>query len=387
MIYSSKSAFIQDLSKELNRVFNDYPAYRNLLKKSSITNTNDLISLAESPSNWGFICIPSNLMKIKTSKGSFQNYANTNIAGKWYLSSATNLDPSAIYLTYLDTQEIKKSYESAYAKVNNSDTGIWFSPNEKTQQIWTQRIQISGSNALPYSLVGTRGAQSKVQKSVFLVYFSEELGKLQVDADVFNQALEAVLVQNETAIFGGFVLYMYFKMIELSKRKLDLSGFSVITGGGGWSGKKGSTDIGKKIINKQEFYDILSSLGIKTFIDVYGSAESRSACSGYFDPSIGDYRYSVSGNVKMTVVDPETFESVNVRESGTPIIATPYSCEGNSLIISRQDNDLVQVLSKNKDHTVNEFTNIRRSSSRSNTQIVKDRIRYALSKLRKRTSN
>lgn len=374
--------FMDDLSAELRRVYNDYPAYRKLVKEKGVKNLNDIIAYGDNPSSWGIIDVPSTLLKINASGGAFQNFANTKIAGKWYLSSATDNDPSAVYLTNQDTQNIQDSYKLAYEKVKNTKVGLWFTPDIKFQKMQTNKIILSGGPAYPYSILGTYGANSKVQIPMFLVEFNRELERPDVNSEKLSQGLETILKNRETAILGGFVLYMYFPVLSLAQEEVDLTGFSVITGGGGYSGRKGPTNIGQKQINKSEFYEILSSLGIIDFVDNYGSTENRTAFSGKFDPSIGDHRYTVPKNTKMIVVDQKTSEPVNVGELGTPIVASPYTCEGNSLVLTRQDGDLVQVLKKNNENTVIEFTNIQRLHTRDYTQIIKKTIRKIISKLK-----
>lgn len=368
---------MENLNKELERVYNQYPIYQRLLEQKGVTKLKDVLTYCEDPNSWGMIDIPSTLLKMQVSKGAFLKFSNSKLKGGWYLSSST-LDggPTAIYLSKKDFQNTQQAYKKAYDKVADADYGLWFTPDENFQRMRTKDILIEKNPTNPFSIVGTYAANEKVMVPIFLVQFDLSKGKLDINSLDLVNTLKESLISRKKGIIGGFILHMYYPIIRLAEKGIELDGFSVITGGGGYSGRKGLINLGRRIY-KTEFYEILNSISIKNYIDTYGTTENRTAFSGYFDKSLCDHRYTVPETVKLIAVNQETSEPVKVGDLGTPIIASSNGCEANALVISRQDGDLIRVLSKYPDKTVKEFTNITRlpSAHRTISRALSSRVR------------
>ena len=64
MISNVTGQFMDDLSGELRRIYEDYPAYQNLVNEKGVTTLKDTLAYGDNQSSWGLIDIPSSLLKM-----------------------------------------------------------------------------------------------------------------------------------------------------------------------------------------------------------------------------------------------------------------------------------------------------------------------------------
>ena len=149
-----------------------------------------------------------------------------------------------------------------------------------------------------------------------------------------------------------------------------MENLTIITGGGGWNGAKGSLKADP--IDKSKFIEDLGDIfGFskddleKRIWDNYGMTEKAFSCAGHWDNAIKEFIYSTNDltpKAKVIAIDVMTGELVKKGEGLLRVIC-PYGNEGAPTTVI-QVSDNVEVVSTNKDGTIKEFKGIRRISTK-----------------------
>ena len=273
---------------------------------------------------------------------------------------------------------VAKSYTDAYSKAPACDKMLAFSAANQFLETIGPRFAIDDHGVDLFALIPSMAAEAVFAGMDALVHLSRArtawrmictLGKgrpvLCVDREHLLKTIEEAARDGTRLAFASVVLMLYPAVRALPGGYLLGENAVFVTGAGGWDGKKGTTQ--GDAIDKAEFvtqmcakFSIPASAITTNFVDVYGTAENGKAQAGFYSPEYGDYVFEVGNDVKMYVVDAEG-RLAREGEQGFPRFVSPYGVEGYAGACLQQS-DVVTVVARADDGSVQRFTHVARAS-------------------------
>lgn len=330
----------------------------------------DLVALIRSGDSGMLPALSSGLFK--RTGGRFRETAHPWLSGRWLVSSSTSGNPSFRLATYRDIGHINRAFLRAYEKIPDHDVLCFMTPTLSSLERFSTTIRVDGREALMYALLPIYAGLRRCANTCYL-YQPDPDGTCQTPALLPGFHRDDALVARvlDDAVESGAVVVLAYSALFLRsvldacrERSYDFGDRIVIaTGGGGWSGRKSVSRADP--IDKAAFCEELTKVfGIwnpeRQILDIYSSAETGTAHSGYFDRSLGDYVFDVNPDVKLYALSPESGEPAGKGETGIPRTITPHGTEGAAAAVIDQEDDCITVLSTNRDGSVRQFSGITR---------------------------
>jgi len=303
--------------------------------------------------------------------------------GTWTASSSTSGDPSYVLRSDDDLRIMLESYLAAYSKTPGTDLTLVLSPSHTfaTSKNVVRRLELDdGRRALPQYAVPLRGAESHFhdlryvvridmlrtlsnmivgnRRPVFRTESRTALRKLLAKAK--RNGLSVTLCPNVLLLYPAVMRY------DIGELELGDRAF-VLTGAGGWGGKKGIFN-GEPIDKRTYVADLCTRLGIprgmakERFFDIYAFTENHAAHFGSWSDDLSDFVFETAGDTVVYAMNPQTGKPVGPGEVGMFSVISPAGCERTAGVCVVQD-DLVKVIDSYRDGSVKRFTGVRRTES------------------------
>jgi len=312
----------------------------------------------------------------KRSCGIFRELSRPGEGGSWAISSSTSGDPSFRWYTREDVDEVNSSFMRAFNKIPAAvDTLALLTPSLQELERFSSQIRIGDE---PVFLFMTHPIRSSLSRFGQIQFISRTPGKTPqeqgIDMGHLSRVLRKAHADREVIVLGYSVLFIKEALRHREFRQYSFNDrLYVVTGGGGWNGVKG--DIEYAEVGKPEFVTAVArALGLsdveRQVIDIYGTAETGKAHSGYYCRRLGDYAFETDSAVKLYVVDPVHGEPVERGESGIPRWISPYGVQGSASVVVDQDDDRVTVESIGPAGSVTRFTHVNRAPTGSESEMA-----------------
>ncbi len=364
------SNFYEGLAHALERQYDLFEPYRTLCEMEDVTLADIRIMVADQDLA-SIPTIPADWFKRYASKGLFGDLSRPEATGCWLLSSSTSGDHSYTWRTADDMHAITASFSRAWRTIPVSRS-LFFTPDRGFLERSWQRHSVDGRCTRPYATVPMGEAERVYDKLEYLAELNaaetQRHGEAVLDLrrDRLADALEYAEREGSAIGFSFSVLLLYPALKALPRRYELGANAYVLTGAGGWDGKKGSA-VGEPIHKPTFVRETAERLGIPeqawetNFLDIYGTTESGKAQAGRYSREAGDFLYEVGDEVRLYVIDPTTGRPAREGERGYPRFLSPYGVEGFAGACVQQK-DLVTVVSARDDGAVTCFTGIARAS-------------------------
>lgn len=371
----------KELEEAINYQINTFPIYNEILRENSLT-AKDIKKIIENREYWKIP--PVDALTFKSSRGLYLELANTELDGLFHCSSSTSGDPSLVYLSNSDL-EYKINNVAECLNIEECDTGIAFLLPLKFSKIVRKKMkkrfeEIENYKFLPvmfFAPMALERIYENLEYGITGIDFFKTIknyisGSKQpalkfLSIEKIIKKIEEYKEKDKPLAMGGFIL-LFYPTIKGIKNKLsdsiDFDKIYIITGAGGWSGKKG-TFVGKSIDKKNFVKEMAELFNIKEkdiplhFIDAYACTESPVAHRGFFDLDVGDYVFHPHKDSLVYIINKETGKPVDEGEEGLIRIITFKKQEGAPTVVIQQ-HDVARLLKKGEYNEALEFTNIHR---------------------------
>lgn len=283
----------------------------------------------------------------------------------WTLSSSSGGDPSLVGRGPEDVEVFRENYKKSfddYANMNALKELILFAPS------------MVFLNRMPFKSMGKRGflfyrdittiwdgfktdflLKFKIWKVFrYLLTHFKFKAYIEIDGKMFKKCLQRVEKKQTPALIANSVPLIYANCMDLLKSRdttYSMSpDFRVQTGGGGWSGTKGTVVLGHEI-DKAEFFEKIGQLfniPITNFADMYGATEVPFCCGGHWSQKYQDIILHLDTNKALIIPrNIETGEPIkHTREEGIMEAITPYGVNTYAGVAVLLD-DIIEVLDFN----------------------------------------
>lgn len=285
----------------------------------------------------------------------------------WTLSSSSTGDPSLVGRVGKDVEVFRENYRigfEEYAKMKTLKRLILFAP------------PLVFLNRMPFEAMGKRGflfyrdittlwdgfqtdflLKFKIWKVLgYLLTHFKFKAFIEIDGRTFENALKSVEKHQTPTLMANSVPLIYVNVMDLIKKRKGTGysmapSFRVHTGGGGWSGVKGTVKLDKPI-DKAEFFEKIGqffNIPITNFSDTFGATETPICCGGHWSKKHNDIILHMDKKqARMILRNPETGERVTkTKEPGLLEVLTPYGVESYAGVAVLLD-DIVEILDFNR---------------------------------------
>ena len=362
--------FYEDLAHALERQYERFAPYRTLCEIEDVTPA-DIRAMIADRDLAGIPPVPADWFKRHTSKGLFRELSHLEATGCWLLSSSTSGDHSYTWRTADDMRAIAASFSRGWHATPVARS-LFFSPDRRYLERSWQRLSVDGRCTRPFATVPMGEAERVYGDLEYLVELNPVETERRGEAvlDLRRERLAAALERAEregSAIGLSFsVLLLYPALKALPRSYAFGSNAYLVSGAGGWDGKKGSA-VGEPIHKPTYVRELAERLGMPeqawetNFLDIYGSTETGKAQIGWYSREVGDFLYEVGDDVRLYVIDPATGRPAGAGGRGYPRFLSSDGVEGCAGACVQQK-DLVTVVSAGDDGAVTCFTHVARAS-------------------------
>ncbi len=285
----------------------------------------------------------------------------------WTLSSSTTGDPSLVGRMGKDVEVFRENYRigfEEYAKMKTLKRLILFAP------------PLVFLNRMPFEAMGKRGfmfyrdittlwdgfqtdflLKFKIWKVLrhLLTHFKFK-AYIEIDGGTFEKALKSVEKEQTPTLVANSVPLIYVNVMDLIKKRKGVGysmppTFRVHTGGGGWSGVKGTVKL-EKPIDKAEFFEKIGqffNIPIGNFSDTFGATETPICCGGHWSKKYNDIVLHLDKKqARMIIRNSETGERIKTaKEPGLLEVISAYGVNSYAGVAVLLD-DIVEVLDFNR---------------------------------------
>lgn len=248
-------------------------------------------------------------------------------------SSATSGNPSLVPNNQEDLK-LQMQYYGDFLKQDGLDLVLGYFPSPEFLK--NMGREMNELPVIPQAAYSVQGIAEQVPRFEYLL---KPTGKkeqpLAPDMEKTVSLLEEALNEELVVGFGGspIVAYGVMKGLEGKGLKYDLpKGSRLVTGAGGWSGRKGRTideqveRMGIKGFKKEFTSTGERVLGLKPSLarDGYGTAEVPALCQGTWDESVEDYLFNPHPEQKVLIVSTKDWSKpVSEGEQGVARFINP----------------------------------------------------------------
>lgn len=343
--------------------------YREVCRSKGLVLT-DLVDRIRSGDSAMLPSLPTGLFK--RMGGRFRETAHPWLSGRWLVSSSTSGNPSFRLSTQRDISHINQAFLSAYEKIPDHDVLFFMTPTLSSLEKFSTTIHVDGREAIMFAILPIYAGLQRCANTFYLYHPDPDgacgtpalLPGFHRDEALVTRVLDDAEESGAVVVLAYSALFLRTVLDACRERCFDFGDkITIATGGGGWSGKKSVSRADP--IDKALFCEALTEVfGIRNperqILDIYSSAETGTAHSGYYDGNLGDYAFDVNPDVKLYAISSETGEPVGKGETGIPRTISPYGTEGAAAAVIDQEDDCMTVLSTNRDGSVRQFSAISR---------------------------
>jgi len=283
----------------------------------------------------------------------------------WTLSSSSSGDPSLVGRGPEDVAVFRENYKKTFedfANMKSLKELILFAP------------ALVFLNRMPFQEMGKRGflfyrdittiwdgfktdflLKFKIWKVLrYLLTHFKFKAYIEIDGKMLEKCLKRVEKDQVAALIANSVPLIYMNCMDLLKKRdktYSMSpNFRVQTGGGGWSGTKGTVVLGKSI-DKAEFFEKIGQLfniPITNFADNYGATEIPFCCGGHWSQKYQDIVLHLdTSKARIIPRNCDTGEPIkHTREEGIMEAITPYGVSTYAGVAVLLD-DIIEILDFN----------------------------------------
>nr|MDO8088515.1 hypothetical protein [Candidatus Sigynarchaeum springense]MDO8119108.1 hypothetical protein [Candidatus Sigynarchaeota archaeon] len=285
----------------------------------------------------------------------------------WTLSSSSTGDPSLVGRVGKDVEVFRDNYRvgfEEYAKMKTLKRLILFAPSLKfLNHVRVKAMEKPGY--LFYRDITTiwDGYQTdfllqfKMLKAIayMLTHFKLK-AFIEINGSAFEKALQSVEKEKTPTLMANSVPLIYTNVMDLIKKRKEEGyamepTFRVHTGGGGWSGVKGTVKL-ENPIDKGEFFEKIGkffNIPIENFSDTFGATETPICCGGHWSKKYNDIVLHLDKKqARMVIRNTETGERIKTtKEPGLLEVVTPYGVDSYAGVAVLLD-DVVEILDFNR---------------------------------------
>jgi len=280
----------------------------------------------------------------------------------WTLSSSSTGDPSLVGRGQADVEVFRSNYRKLFEEYIHMD---------QMKRLVLLAPSVKFLNRTPFKAMGIRGFLfyrdiTTIWNNIptdFMLDF--KIGKLvryylshlkfkafiEINGKRLEKSLDKCEKEQLPALVANSVPLMWTNLMDLQKKRGKTysmaQGFKVQTGGGGWSGTKGTVKL-EQSIDKAEFFEKIGALfniPITNFADAFGATEIPVSCGGHWSEKYQDIVHHLDMNQGRIILrDIESGERItNTGEEGMLEVISPYGVSTYAGVAVLMD-DIVEIL-------------------------------------------